>query len=292
MTLALSLLLALAQAPSPSPTATPPPASPSPAEAPPPNTSTDYRIGAGDVLAITVFGNDDVSRTATVHPSGAITLPLLGEVAVAGLSAAEIQRKLTTLLERDFLVDPQVEVMVREYQSQYVIVVGEVNSPGRKPLRGKTRLIDVLVEAGGFRPGAAGDVVITRTEGSFDGGGQTLQLRLGGGPMTPQEQVNLQIPLRNGDIITALTKNYVTVEGEVNRPGRYPIEGQLTLLGAISTAGGITRFGSGDVKLRRVDPKTGKAVVLEVSLKDVRSGKQADLALLPNDVITVPRRFL
>ena len=61
-------------------------------------------------------------------------MPLLREVGVAGLSTAEIQRKLTNLLERDFLVDPQVEVGVKEYQSQFAIVVGEVNSPGNMML--------------------------------------------------------------------------------------------------------------------------------------------------------------
>ncbi len=67
---------------------------------------------------------------------------------MAGLTVAEVQRKITNLLAKDYLVNPQVEVKVREYQSQYVSVVGEVNSPGRKPLRGRTRLIDVLIEAG------------------------------------------------------------------------------------------------------------------------------------------------
>ena len=61
---------------------------------------------------------------------------------MAGLTVAEVRRKITNLLEKDYLVNPQVEVKVREYNSQYVSVVGEVNSPGRKPLRGRTRLID------------------------------------------------------------------------------------------------------------------------------------------------------
>jgi polysaccharide export outer membrane protein len=83
----------------------------------------------------------------------------------------------------------------------------------------------------------------------------------------------------------------VTVEGEVNRPGRYPIEGELTVTGAISLAGGLTRFGSNDVKARRVDPETGQTRIIELDLKDIRNGKKPDLVLLPNDVITVPRRF-
>ena len=274
---ALALCLAVVQTPDP------------PAAAP--SAAPDYQVGPGDVLEVVVFGNDDLSRSPTVQTSGTISLPLLGDVPVSGLTLAEVQRKLTTLLARDYLVNPQVEVKVKEYQSQFVTVLGEVNSPGRKPLRGRTRLVDALVEAGGFTPRASGEIVVTRSEGAFEGGSNTLRLRLQGGSPTPQDRVNLEIPLRHSDVVTASPKYYVTVEGEVVRPGRYVLENDLTVSGAISTAGGLTRFGSSDVKLRRVDPQTGATRILEVSLKAVRSGKQPDLALLPNDVISVSRRF-
>jgi polysaccharide export outer membrane protein len=265
-----------------------PPAAPS---APEPTPAAEYLVGAGDVIEVTVLENNDLSRIATVQTSGVIALPLLGEVAVAGLSVPEIQRKLHTLLERDYLVNPQLEVKVKEYHSQFVTVVGEVNSPGRKPLRGRTRLVDLLVEAGGFTPRASGDVIITRLDGTFAGGDRTLRLRLSGGAMTPQDQINLEIPLRNGDLITASPKYYVTVEGEVSRPGRYPLEPDLTVTGAVSMAGGLTRFGSSSVKVRRVDPETGQTRILEPDLRTIRSGTEPDLALLPNDVVSVSRRL-
>jgi polysaccharide export outer membrane protein len=265
---------------------------------PPPQTGSaslpadpDYRLGAGDVLDITVFGNDDLSRTTTVQPNGSIAFPLLGEVKVDSLSVTEVKDKLTALLARDYLVNPQVDVKVREFQSQFAIVVGEVNSPGRKPLRGKTRLIDVLVDCGGFTPRASGEIEITRTDGTFEGGKKTLRMRLGSSGMTPQDEVNLGVVLRKGDIITASPKYYVTVEGEVNRPGRFVIEGDLTISGAISSAGGLTRFGSSNVKVRRTEPQTLKTQILEINLNDVRKGKARDLVLLPNDVVTVTRKL-
>jgi polysaccharide export outer membrane protein len=277
--------------PPPPTTTAPAPATPAPSPSPSPSTSPEYRVGPGDVLEVTVLDNQEVSRTPTVQTSGVIALPLLGEVEVAGLTVAEIQRKLTTLLARDYLVNPQVEVKVKDYQSQFVTVVGEVNTPGRKPLRGRTRLVDLLVEAGGFTPRASGDIMITRQEGTFDGGAKTLRMSLSRGALTPQDQVNLEVVLKNGDLITAVQKYYVTVEGEVNKPGRYPIEGDFTLSGAISTAGGLTRFGSNDVKVRRVDPQSGQTRIMDVDLKDVRNGKKPDVSLLPNDVITVGRRL-
>jgi polysaccharide export outer membrane protein len=255
-----------------------------------PPESNEYQVGAGDVLDIVVIGSDDLSRSATVQPNGMIRLQLLGEVPVSGLTVTEIQRKLTTLLERDYLVDPEVEVRVKEYQSQFVIVLGEVNSPGRKVLRGRTRLMDLLIDAGGFKPSASGEVTISRTEGSFDGGTDTLKLRIGSGGPSPQDRVNLEVILKNGDLISVSGKSHVTVEGEVNRPSRYAIEGDLTVTGAIFLAGGLTRFGSNDVKLRRTDPETGKVEILNVDLKAIRNGKKPDIPVLANDVITVPRR--
>jgi polysaccharide export outer membrane protein len=261
-----------------------------PSVAPPKTAAGDYRVGPGDVLDVTVLGNNDLSRTATVQPSGTITLPLLNDVPVGGLTVPEIQRKLTSLLGRDFLVNPQVEVRVKEYQSQFVLVVGEVNAPGRKPLRGASRLIDILVDAGGLNARASGDIAITRVEGAFEGGVKTLRLRLGG-QFSVQDYVTLELPLRNGDIITALPRSYVTVEGEVQHPGRYPIEGDLTVTGAVSMAGGLTRFGSNDVKLRRIDASTGKVSITEVDLKAVRKGRKPDPPVAANDVISIPRRL-
>lgn len=267
----------------------PEPAGEEPAETP--MARSEYQVGPGDGLEVTVIGNDDLSRIPTVQTNGAIVLPLLGEVQVAGLTVGEIQRKVTSLLERDYLVNPQVVVKVKQFNSQFVTVVGEVNEPGRKPLRGRTRVIDALYEAGGFTPQASGEVVISRVDGDLPGGQRTLKIRLSGGTLSMQDQINLELPLRNGDIISASPKFFVTVDGEVNRPGRYAIESNLTVTGAISLAGGRTRFGADDVKVRRSDPESGGVTVIKVDLDDVRNGKKPDVVLHPDDVITVPRRF-
>jgi polysaccharide biosynthesis/export protein len=290
----LAGIAAAAAAVSAAPQASPSPSvptlpSPSPA-APTRAADAEYRVGPGDVVEVSVLGHADLSRTATVQPNGSITLPLLNEVPVAGLTVSEVQRKLTTLLNKDFLVDPHVEVRVTEYQSQFVLVLGEINAPGRKALRGGSRLVDVLVDSGGFTSHASGEVVINRSEGTFEGGAKVLRMRLGG-TFSAQDYVALEVGLRQGDVVTALARSYVTVEGEVQHPGRYAIEGELTVTGAISTAGGMTRYGSSQVRLRRIDPASGKVTITKIDLKSVRKGKQADPVVAPNDVITVPRRL-
>lgn len=254
--------------------------------------SPEYRVGSGDVLEVVVIGNEDLSRTPTVQTGGTVTLPLLGEVPVAGLTVPEIKDKLTALLGRDYLVRPQVEVTVKDYQSQFVTVLGEVTSAGRKPLRGRTRLVDVLVDSGGFTPRASGEVSVTRMEGTFEDGTKARTLRFIAGSLTPEAQSGLETTLRHGDIVSAQPKHYVTVEGEVTRPGRFLLEGDLTVSGAVSLAGGLTRFGSNSVKLRRLDAATGKTTMIQIDLKGVRKGEDPDPRLQPNDVVMVSRRLI
>jgi polysaccharide export outer membrane protein len=244
------------------------------------------------VLEVEVFGNPDLSRNPTVQTNGMVALTLLGEVPVAGLTTAEIKALLTERLGRDYLVNPQVDVRVKEYHSQFVTMAGEVTTPGRRPLRGgQIRLIDVLVEAGGLTPRASGELLLSRADGTFEDGGRTMRVILGAQVLTPEDERRLQVSLRAGDVITASPKYYVTVEGEVARPGRFVLDTALTVSGAVSSAGGLTRFGRQKVSVRRIDAATGTVEVFEVDLKAVRQGKKPDPPVQANDTISVSRRL-
>ena len=127
----------------------------------PPSGAASYVVGPGDVLEVIVLDQEDVSRSTTVQSDGIFTMPLLGGIAVAGKTVGEIQKLITEMLSRDFLVNPSVEVRVREFASQFALVMGEVVNPGQRALRGNTRLIDLLIESGGFRPTASGEILVT-----------------------------------------------------------------------------------------------------------------------------------
>jgi polysaccharide biosynthesis/export protein len=247
-----------------------------------------YQVGTGDVLSVLVMGNPELSRTAPVLSDGAIMLPLLRDVRVQGMTVLEIQRKLENLLERDYIVRPQVEVTVVSYQSSYVIVTGEVNMPGRRLLRGRTRLLDLLIDSGGLRPSASGEIMITRTQGNSDGGLDTIRLVLSRGAITAKDRETLDFPLRNADYVTVMPRSYASVEGEVTRPGRYPIDGPLSVV--IAGAGGLTRFGGTRIQVRRRNADTGETQILEADLKAIRSGVVPDLVLQADDVVSIPRR--
>lgn len=166
-----------------------------------------YIVGAGDVLEVSVLDQPDASRSTTVQHNGRFTMPLLGDVEVAGKTVSEIQRLITELLSKDS-VNPRVKVRVREFGSQFVLVLGEVVNPGRRPLRSNPRLVDVLIESGGFRTTASGEILIQRTGGgTFASGEKTMRFRLNNSVgMTDADRLNFELVLKNGDVVTAVSK--------------------------------------------------------------------------------------
>ncbi len=113
---------------------------------------TDHRIAPLEIIIVDVFGERDLSRELRVQASGKITFPLLGDVDVAGKTTTEVEKNLKELLAKDYLVDPQVIVTVKEYRQRYVNVIGQVMKPGGLPLPGEERwtILDAIGQAGGL----------------------------------------------------------------------------------------------------------------------------------------------
>ena len=109
----------------------------------------DYRIGAEDLIEIQVFGVDQLSRTVRVNSRGLVSLPLIGSIEVAGLTAQEAEAAVAEKLAANFLQNPQVSLFIKEFTTQRVTVEGAVAKPGIYPLRGQTTLLITLALAGG-----------------------------------------------------------------------------------------------------------------------------------------------
>jgi polysaccharide export outer membrane protein len=125
----------------------------------------EYKIGPEDVLSISVWKNEELSRTVPVRPDGMISLPLLNDVQAAGLTAMQLRDVLTKKLQ-EYEPSPEVSVIVTTINSFKVSILGEVQNPGRYDLRSHTTVLDALAMAGGFKDFAARDrVVILRPEG-------------------------------------------------------------------------------------------------------------------------------
>lgn len=130
-----------------------------------PGTSS-YRIGPEDVLEVTVFRVPELTKAAQVSETGHINLPLVGELVVASKTSQEVERELTARLGAKYLHNPQVTVMVKEYNSQRLTVEGEVKKPGVYPLRGRTTLIQALAMAGGLEQVAdSSEIIVFRQNG-------------------------------------------------------------------------------------------------------------------------------
>ena len=126
----------------------------------------EYRIGPEDVLQISVWKNDVMSRTVSVRPDGMISLPLLNDVQAAGLTPPELRLALIKRLT-EYMPDPDVSVIVQDVRFFKVSVIGEVAKPGRFELKSRTTVLDVLAQAGGFKDFASrSKIVVLRPEGS------------------------------------------------------------------------------------------------------------------------------
>lgn len=132
------------------------------------DTAMEYQLGAGDVLHVSVWKNEDLSRTVTIRPDGKISLPLIGELTVAGLTPAKVQAILVKeLVEYVDAPERNVFVIVEEVNSYQISVLGEVKTPGRFAIQGNTMVLDALSEAGGLTEFASeSEIVIFRRDGN------------------------------------------------------------------------------------------------------------------------------
>jgi polysaccharide export outer membrane protein len=124
--------------------------------------SSAYKIGPLDVLEISVFGVPDLSKSVQVSDTGTIELPLVGEVSVAGRTAQEVERDLSSRLGAKYLQHPQVTVYVKDYNSQQVTIDGAVKKPGVYPIKGKTSLSQLVAIAGGIDSNSDWTVLVLR----------------------------------------------------------------------------------------------------------------------------------
>lgn len=113
---------------------------------------TDYRLGAQDLIEVSVFGVEDLSKTVRVNSNGQISLPLVGAVMAGGRSIPELEAELAKRYADGYLQRPQVTVFVKEFSSQRITLEGAVKKPGIYPLTGKTTLLQAVAVGGGLEP--------------------------------------------------------------------------------------------------------------------------------------------
>jgi polysaccharide export outer membrane protein len=259
-------------------------ATPALAQSPAPASNSDYVVGAQDVLKVAVFDEPQLSGTFRVDADGTFTYPFLGRIRALGQTLRSIEAELSKRLSDGYVRQPQVSIEVEQYRSRSIFIVGEVRTPGKYPLTGQMTLIEALAQAGSTTPTAGSEVVILRAEhgapaGTDNATRQTTRVNLA--DLQAGRLID-NVILYEGDTIFVPKAERFYVTGQVRTPGAYTFERGMTVLQALSLAGGLNERGSnrGIKVIRMVD---GKRKEISVRLEDV---------IEPNDTLVVRQRLL
>jgi len=240
------------------------------------------RIGGGDLLLVTVFGASDYNHEVRVATDGSVTLPFIGLVKVAGFTPQEVASDLKVRLSQGgYFNNPQVNVFVKEYSTQGVSVLGEVQKPGVYPLFGSQRLFDVLSAAQGTTQIAGDKVYITHR----DRPQQPDIVKL---TYDPRGAVQSNVPVLPGDTVIVQRASMMYVVGNVHKPtGIAMVDPGLTVLKAIALAQGIAPNASLD-KARLVRKTSDGQIAIPLQLKKMLAAQVPDLRVEPEDVLFIP----
>ena len=228
-------------------------------------------LGAGDQIFITVFGQPDMSADVTVNDNLQVTLPLVGNLKVGGLTPTVLERLIAKRLkEGEYLLNPEVSVQVRQVRSQMMSVLGEVQRPGRFVIAGKMSVLDALAMAGGLTQRADQTIVLIRRDASNQGAGSSQEMSLSLRHMLDPKRTELNLELKNDDVVFVALQKSFYIFGEVRKPGAYPMEPELNVMRVLAISGGVTERGSmkririhrqgPDQKIREIKPELSELI--------------------------------
>jgi polysaccharide biosynthesis/export protein len=264
----------------------------------------DYKVGPEDQLEIVIFGQDKLNRMARVNGQGEITMPLVGEVKVAGLTPSEIEKRLRELYDAQYLVNPQITVSVKEFRYQRVSVTGAVGKPGSYELIGPRTLLEVLSLAGGLASQTssipAGDVITvirhpnapdlvknTKVGSTQPAAPKTEAMVIDLRRLVSGQSPELNITVRNGDVVDVPFADTAYVMGAVKQSKNIAVKENLTVSQAVALAGGVDPLlASSDITIMRFD-KQGSPTSIKANLKNIIAGNERDVPIKGSDVVVV-----
>ena len=244
---------------------------------PPGSHAEDYLLGPGDVLRISVYDNDDLLTITRISDNGIISMPLLGQVKVQGLTAAHASNRIAELLADGYIINPQVNIFINEFRSKKAIILGSVNRPGLIEMSGPTSFLELISKAGGLADDFGETATIKRKIDSKDNV-TLVNLK----SLTEGGDLSQNIPVLDGDTIYVSKAGMCYVTGEINSPDAYKCGNNITVLKLIALAGGFTGKASrSSVKVVRM--VNGEETVYE--------NVEMDMPVQPDDIILVPESF-
>lgn len=259
----------------------------------------NYRIGSGDLIDVRVFRQPELSQQVRVNNQGYVRMPFIGDIQVVCLTESEIARLVAEKYRR-YLNDPQVDVFVKEYQSQPVAVIGAVEKPAQFQLQRRVKLLELLTFAGGPKKEAGHIVHVIHT-----GTGSACEVSGNSDPTSAQvNQLSFSsyklsdlltgtmatnIYINPGDVVSLPEAEQVFVTGMVVKPGAVKMPARITLTQAIAMAGGFTpEAGKKKIRLLRQQPGSASVVERIFNIEEIEKKKLEDIVLEASDVVDVP----
>lgn len=241
--------------------------------------SQDYVLGEGDVLTISVFGQPDLKSVVRISGDGMVTLPLIGQVRAAGKSVDALSGAIEERLADGYLVEPQVTIFIDEFRNLKATILGGVRSPGLYELKGQTSLLELISRAGGLVENADNEAIIQRNRSNPE---EKEVITIDLTDLMKKGQMHLDLTILNGDHVFIPQKRVFYVTGQVARPNAYGYESGITVIQALTKAGGFSdKAAPRRISIiRTIDGN-------EQLLKNVNMNDQ----VYPDDVIVVPESY-
>lgn len=227
--------------------------------------ATDYVLGTGDVVKITVYDHPDLTSVTRIGESGRVSFPLIGEVKLGDHTISDAEAKLARYLkEGEFVRNPQVSINVEQFRSQQVSILGSVNKPGKYSIETSNALVDMLAFAGGINSEGADRVRVIK-QGSD---GAVTQLDADLVKLFKFGDTTQNLAIGNGDVIFVPRMDRFYIYGEVQKPGVYRLERRMLVMQALAVAGGLTARGTEkNIKVRR-HSAAGQVETIDASALD------------------------
>jgi polysaccharide export outer membrane protein len=244
------------------------------------------KIGANDLVAVSVYDVPELTRTVRVSPDGYIRLPMLKQrIAADNLLPAELETSIAAALKQErLIVDPFVTVTVAEYTSRPISVMGAVRKPLTFQASNPVTLLEALARAEGLTPDAGAEILLTRSDH-----GQELVQRISVRVLIDNADPSVNVRLTGGEEIRVPEAGKLFVVGNVKKPGAFPFQDnqQTTVLKAIAMAEGLIPYAGHEAYILRREA-SGSKNEIHVSLKLILDRKAPDMALMANDVLYIP----
>jgi polysaccharide export outer membrane protein len=243
----------------------------------------DYLLGPGDLLQVTVFETQDLNAEVRVSSRGVISLPLLGNVDVRNLTAAEAETKIETDLKVKYLQDPHVSIYIKEHVSKQITLVGSFKKPGTYDYVSKRKLLDVIAIAEGLSEKAGSSAYITRFD---DKTKKNINYFIDLDELVRRGNMEQNIVVMGGDVVFIPETGQCFVDGAVRKPGTYPLRNGMTITEVITLAGGLAGYADSDkIKLIRRVENGKERQVLSLSFNDLQGGVGDSLLIKDQDII-------